>query len=67
MVGEQDGTQLGEFRRRVFERREHDGALVELEREQRYVFGERALEVGFLIENKEAARATAHRNSSDSA
>jgi hypothetical protein len=34
VVGEQDAAQLGELRRRVFERGEQDGPFVEGERDQ---------------------------------
>jgi hypothetical protein len=39
MVGQQDGAQLGELLRRVFERGEDDGAIVQGEREQLHVVG----------------------------
>ena len=42
--GEQDCAQLGGFLRWVLERREHQGALVEREREQLHLVGEGTLE-----------------------
>ena len=44
MVDEQDGAQLPELVRRIFERQEHDGALVEREREQLHLIGDGTLE-----------------------
>jgi hypothetical protein len=50
VIGEQDCAQLGELRRRILERREHQGALVEREPEQLHLVGNAALEtVGQVV------------------
>ena len=50
MVGKQDGAQLGELGRRVFQGGEQEGAIVEAERDQLDAFGDGALEpVGQVV------------------
>ena len=56
MVGEQDGTQLGEVLRRILEGGEHEHPLVEAQREQLHLGVERMLEqVGQLVARTRAA------------